>query len=144
MGATKSLGEKKVHTTPRPSPQINDALISNFLNATPLSANLLSLACVLSQAKGKQLSILTFCEAIQSTDVGYFAGYLSCMHGIQLIKRELVADSPRIFKIEWVHDALARETKQYLSDFLSRAYQNQLEIRESWLSKMDKVEALFQ
>jgi hypothetical protein len=143
LDATKTLGEKHVPLPATASAGVDASVAKRFLETSPLSANLMTYACVLAKQKGANLSIPLVCSAIETKLESYMNGFLACMDSAQLVSAKYIPESERNFQIKMVHPTLQETTKTYIEGFLTRVYKDKPDILNTWLIRLKNVEALY-
>lgn len=140
----KAVGEKpQVGTGTFQNTALTDNAVDSFLKRATLSQNLLCIACVCAYEKKIDLDMKAFVTAIEWNGPIQLAGFLACMHAIQLCSRNVVEGPHSIFAITAIHPRLKERAKPYLVEYLEKTYKDAQEDREKWLAKVSAVEALF-
>lgn len=143
--ATKAIGAKP------PAPVVpadaqarfwTDAAVKRFLERQPLSANLLSIACILANNSNAELSLADFSAAINTPNLNnYYQGMLVSMHSCQIISRQLVKDKSSVYKISLVDLHLKEIARSYYTGYIERNYTGAE--KQTWMTKLTAIEALF-
>ncbi len=140
----KAIGEKSnANSAVVLSKDIPRDFVESFLTRATLNQNLLTVACVLSAQKNKNLDISAFCKAIEWDAPYTLGGFLSCMHAIQLCSRTAVEGKDRVFVVNSVNSDLETRAKVYFTEYIDRFYKDKPEVRAKWIGKVAAVEALF-
>jgi hypothetical protein len=143
LDATKAVGEKVVPPKAQPSAPAPANAVERFLELSPVTGDLLSIACVLAFKSKKPLVMADFTKAIDEKIDVYLSGFLAAMHAAQMIDRDVVSGSTRTYTINSVHPALETRGRPYLLEYLERAYKSKPALRDKWLEKLQRVEAIF-
>lgn len=140
----KAIGEKPKASVEATSPHdLTPKAVEAFLNRATLTQNLFCIACVLAASTHKPLDIPAFCKAVEWNGPTTLAGYLHCMHSIQLCSRTFIEGADRTFTINSTHPELASRARKYLEDYIDRNFLDKPDIRANWTGKIATVQALF-
>lgn len=144
VDVAKSLGEKP--TPPQSaasSAEIPTRVVERFLGRPSLSYNLLTLALVLSAQTKKTVSIDAICKAISLDQPNTMNGFMMAMNAAQLLARTAVEGQLRTFRVTSIHPDLTSKTRQYIVDYVERAFAEKPMEKAVWLQKLANIEALF-
>lgn len=119
-----------------------DTAVKRFLERQTLSANLISIACVLAHKSGVELNLTDILNASKNEKLSrYGQGVLATMHASQIISRQLVPTKTGVYKVTSVDPYFADFARKYFVEYIERTFSGG--DKEEWLSKLSAVEALF-
>lgn len=144
IDATRAVGEKIQPPGPSRSPAAIDAtVVQRFLELSPLSGNLLAVACTLAAKTSRPLVIANVTAILEEKIDAYLSGFLACMDASQMVDRDSIKDKFRNFTINSVHPVLEERSRTYFTDYLERVYKDKPEVKANWLARLSKIEALY-
>lgn len=143
LAPIKSLGEKQAQSTSAPvaGTTIPEVFIKRFLDVSPLTANLLTIACVRAFKTSKRLDLSEFVRLTEANHM-YSVGYATCMSSAQIIKIDF-QDITGGYKITFIHPVLEAKALEVFLHFVDTMHTDSPEKKAKWLSDLASVEKMF-
>ncbi len=150
-GLEKAVNKKHTHLEGQPpSPAqtsvvslLSDDLVDAFLEKSSLYENLLAVAIVLAYNTGNPLSVEDFCSAARASIRNKTEGFISCMNAVGLASLSKT-DSPRVYDVDHVNEALIGKARKYLKDYLDHVKHIDPKQYFDLTDRLSSINSLFQ